>query len=578
MRRLVGWLVLATVLAAACDDRGDSPSPSRGPNLSLLDRSAVRPAIHGPLGEGPTYRVTARIDPATGSVDLRQRIRIGPQREGAARFRIFPNLPAFDSGFRIDRATVDGRRVEPVIDRSLLRVPVRRQGRAVEVGLQVSYKVATVEPSAADALGGGDGLNPAKVGLLGRHTDGLALGHWLPLLIPPGSPDEPVPDGFGDIGNFPAGFFVVFLDVPKGWTVVTSGTRIDEEATGERVVYREEGVGLRDFSVYVGRGLREEEVREGRVRVRSHARAAEAEHLGPVARHAARALDALSVNFGPYAWDELDVVSVPLGSSVGGMEWPGAIWVSSDVFAGRPPGLGALGDLEGLEDLEALESGPLAELFGEAGLGSLLAGTGEQLTTLREWVVAHEVAHQWWHAMVGNDSMTSPVVDEPLAQFSSCLYWQYAHGDTAGDRVCDLHVPSQYKAMRQLGHPDAKAQQPSDAFSSSMQYGGVVYGKAPGFYRALVGLVGREAVVAALRKLVKENLFELTTAEELLGAMQQASPGRAGEIAALWDRWMRGLHGDEDLGVPTSTGATGQADLAQLQEMLEGLLAGGVPE
>jgi hypothetical protein len=28
-----------------------------------------------------------------------------------------------------------------------------------------------------------------------------------------------------------------------------------------------------------------------------------------------------------------------------------------------------------------------------------------------------EVGHQWRHALVGNDSIRAPVVDEPLAQF-----------------------------------------------------------------------------------------------------------------------------------------------------------------
>ena len=33
-----------------------------------------------------------------------------------------------------------------------------------------------------------------------------------------------------------------------------------------------------------------------------------------------------------------------------------------------------------------------------------------------EFVVAHEVAHQWWHGLVGSDSRDHPYVDEALAQ------------------------------------------------------------------------------------------------------------------------------------------------------------------
>jgi aminopeptidase N len=40
-----------------------------------------------------------------------------------------------------------------------------------------------------------------------------------------------------------------------------------------------------------------------------------------------------------------------------------------------------------------------------------------------KWTVAHEVAHQWWYGLVGNDQYAEPWLDESLATWSEELPW-----------------------------------------------------------------------------------------------------------------------------------------------------------
>jgi hypothetical protein len=242
------------------------------------------------------------------------------------------------------------------------------------------------------------------------------------------------------------------------------------------------------------------------------------------------------------------------------MEWPGAIWVATDIAGGGVPGLGDLGG--------AL--GDLGDLLGGLGMG-------ETVETLREFVVAHEVAHQWWHAVVGNDSMAFPVVDEPLAQFGACLYWEREHGAAAAGQVCPLHIQTQYQLMRSLGNADTRADQPADGFASSLQYGGIVYGKAPGFYAAARAAVGEEALLAGLRSLARERAFAVVEPVDVLAALQRAAPAHARELATLWTHWMSEAHGDEDIGATApgleGLGGGGGAGLDELERLLEQLLS-----
>lgn len=249
------------------------------------------------------------------------------------------------------------------------------------------------------------------------------------------------------------------------------------------------------------------------------------------------------------------------------------IWIEENIFAGGLPGLGDLGEIEDLG---------LGELGDLLGLGD--AFDPEVLAATRAWTVAHEVAHQWWHAMVGNDSMISPTVDEPLAQYSACIVFQTAWPETA-DKVCEANTAGGYEQMRMFGEEDAPAAQPSDAFTSSIQYGGVVYGKAPGVYDALAEEFGEDAVVAALAAVTSAHAFEQISVDDLRALLAEQL-GDPATVESLWTRWMEETHGDEDLGVdPDELGGLGDlgdlgdigdlgdlGDLEQLEELLARIL------
>ena len=186
--------------------------------------------------------------------------------------------------------------------------------------------------------------------------------------------------------------------------------------------------------------------------------------VNTAARDGAADLQTLAGLYGPYPWSELDIVAVSLGPDAGGMEWPGAVWIA------------------GLEN-------------GTGGAGSL--------------TVDHELAHQWWHALVGNDSIRAPVVDEPLAQYSMCL--------VAAQRN---DVSSDCSGLGGLGLPGGAtanncADRPTTAFASSNEYGALIYDQAPGFYLALAGVAGRDATVAALRDVVARHAFGIITPAQL---------------------------------------------------------------
>jgi len=512
-----------------------------GTGEAIYDRYvASSPAV-------PSYQLAIDVDPATGQVAGAMRARV-PSDNDQLHFRAFAGMDAFESGLSINNVRVDGSRADATLDRALLTVPTSSaDGPLATVELDFAF---TIDQMAANQnLFGaisGETLQPDQVGLLGRTDTGMQLGHWFPVWLPDGVRTDPDPSGFGDIGAFPTANICATITVPAEYRVVTGGSLVS--ATDSSTT--EAGTGLRDFAMLISNDLEIVEGQVDGVAVRVWGPSGDPESLATVLDYAVRSQRALVAAFGPYPWTEVDLVSAPLGGGVGGMEWPGMIWIEQSMFGGGLPGMGQFGDVLGDSDMD------LSTILGSWG--------GPALTTTLEWTIAHELGHEWWHALVGNDSIASPAVDEPLAQFAACIAMIDIHPDNWRE-ICEAQTTGQYAQARALGIHDTAAEQPSDAFESAIQYGAIVYGKAPGFYFEAADLLGWDELVAALGSFIAENSFALVSTDELRQHLIEAAGADGPAIGALWDRWLRESKGDEDIEPVDLFGAFGDIDGLDLE-------------
>jgi hypothetical protein len=180
-------------------------------------------------------------------------------------------------------------------------------------------------------------------------------------------------------------------------------------------------------------------------------------------------------------------------------------------------------------------------------LGQFMAGLGQAQGSILEFTVAHEVAHQYWHGLVGSDSRQEPYLDESLAQLSALVYLEDRYGQARAHQDREQHVRMNYKAMRLLGKADGPVVQPVDRFGDPLRYAGLVYGKGAGFFEAARALEGDAAFFAALQRYIARYRFRLATSSGLHEELARGS-AHPNELRQLRRRWLEQSHGDEDWG------------------------------
>lgn len=371
----------------------------------------------------------------------------------------------------------------------------------------------------------------------------------------------------GDLGSDDLAHVTATVDTPAGYTVATTGVTARTTREGDRQRVEVVAGMVRDFAALMGRTLQTASRSVGDVTVRAHFLP---EHRAAGARVldiAAHALETFDRDFGAYPYTELDVVEAPLVGGAGGVEFPGLVTVASMFYQdtaaqGDSPGGGLLGGLLG-------------------SLGNVQGMLSQTLPAMLEFVTAHEVAHQWWHGLVGSDSRHHPFIDESLAQWSAAYYVERRYGAERARRDSDMQVKMNYQFMRMLGNPDAAVDQPASAFASPIAYAGIVYGKGPYFYNAVRSALGDAVFLRALRRYVSTWRFRTAPPDGFVSAVAAESPASAGRVRALARRWLRETHGDEDLGeadlssvLGTMTGGQVPPELRDAMRVLGPLLGG----
>lgn len=130
-------------------------------------------------------------------------------------------------------------------------------------------------------------------------------------------------------------------------------------------------------------------------------------------------------------------------------------------------------------------------------------------------LIPHELSHQWFYSLVGNDQAFEPWLDEAIATYSESLFYERYHPE-----YLQWWWNNRVYAHEHNGYVNNSIYEAG----SYENYRASVYLNGAIFMQDLSENIGKEAFLSALRHYVKNNQYGVATQKEFFDALYQANP------------------------------------------------------
>ncbi len=394
-------------------------------------------------------------------------------------FRLYPNLPNYGGQMTIESVTIDQQNINSMLwsANSILAIPLTetlQPEASIEIILEFTAQVPTTAAGGYRIFAYRNNI----LALAGFHPVVAVYDHrgW--------NIDTPAP--FGDSTYHDIALYQVQLTVPEDMVVAASGNTIDQISNpdGSKTLSFVSGP-MRDFYIVMSPDYKVTSDTIYGIVVNSYY-PADLELGGLRALgYVTEALHVFGDAFGQYPYAEFDIVATP--TTAGGVEYPGIVVIAQT-------------------------------LYQEEG------GFFEHATV-------HEVAHQWWYGVVGNDQIHDPWLDESLTNYSTIFYWEHTGDEALVEGVIEGYFRGPYEraVSRQSDRPVIGA---VGDFTEE-EYGIFVYGKGPLFFHELRNTIGDEAFLDLTRRYYDEYKYEIAQPQDLFQLITETS-AEASELINIW--------------------------------------------
>ena len=457
--------------------------------------------------------ISIKLVPETKSADVEQKLTYVNNTDSILNdmyFNLIPNaFTKSEGGIEMKKITINGqevtlKKVKDTVYSVDLPSPLEK-GKNVTIDMSYTIKI----PKIADRFGyNGNTYN------LGNALITPAMyenGQWLV------QPYVNIGDAFyTEIADYH-----VSIQAPEGYQVAASGTKIDG-------VYQAEN--MRDFACVISSDLDLlcEEHEDIALNVFYPKKCPSAgRHVMDIAK---KALSLFNETLGKYPYDTLSMALIDMPGNIGGMEYPGLIMMTVhedmesifDLYNGKisvqdflmkqKEAEGTDGDNEKIADIES---------SGETMTDEQIKGAFVYEVDSITKSTVHEIAHQWFYGIVGNDEVRYPWIDEGFCRFMEGYYSdKYSEGDKYTFPLYDHFDATDKSVYGEKDDLDQGEYRSVDLnkslydFKNNAEDYGEIYYKAAAMIYHMYKRMGNDAFVEALKEYINKFAYKEVTPEE----------------------------------------------------------------
>lgn len=330
---------------------------------------------------------------------------------------------------------------------------------------------------------------------LGYLDGSVNLGNWFPILAkyekgeyviePYYSTGDPF---YSDIANYEIQF-----SAPKSYTLASTGKVVNSSEGELNKDYTLTALAVRDFAITLTKEVCvvSEKIDNITINYIGYKEDSNADFCLDVA---VKAVEFFNQTFGVYPYEKLDVVKAPFVH--GGMEYPSVVLIS-DTFT---------------EELDIVK------------------------------VIVHEIAHQWWYAVVGNNEISEAWLDESLAEYSTVLFLEKhqeygsSYEELVGDAFANYVL---YVDIVKTTNKELKTSMLLNVneYAGDYEYSYMIYVKGVLMFDNIRQLIGEAKLKKSLKTYYEKYKFKIATTDGFIAILKKTS-GK--DVSGVMDSWLNG--------------------------------------
>jgi hypothetical protein len=431
----------------------------------------------------PHYTIVGTVNPTTRILTATQTLvytNRSASKLTSIGMRLYANLTDVGGRTTVNNVRVNGTAATPTYgpQRFFMSIPL---ATPLAAGKSVSIQMGftTIAPTNSDTN---------LFGTMVSDGTTLSLPYAYPMVafLRGGVWDTAIPDSKGDIVTSEMSLYDVRLTGPlTGYTFVSTGsttTTIKTRDTQTVQIYS----GLqRDFAFALTKLTKKSQTVAGTT-INVYGPASRAAVTTTALAAAVASIPIFNTNIGQYPYKELDIISVDAGD-FWGIEFPGFVLIEQDQYTNNP-------------NFEPL--------------------------------IVHEVGHQWFYNVIGNDVQRDAFVDEGLTNYTELLYSQARNRPTAATETL-AYWRDDLAALRAAGN-DAVVDQPMSDMTDD-QYTTLSYSKAALYIHAVRLQIGEKAFFTALKNYFTASKYRIVDGTAFRSAAESACTC---SLTTLYTKWI----------------------------------------
>lgn len=157
-------------------------------------------------------------------------------------------------------------------------------------------------------------------------------------------------------------------------------------------------------------------------------------------------------------------------------------------------------------------------------------------------VIVHEIAHQWWYGIVGNNEFDYGWLDEGLTEYSTLLFYEQNPEYNVDTKELIKNTTNSFATFTEVytkvfGQVDTTMNRALNEYNNESEYVYIAYVKGMLLFDSVREFLGYDKFIAALQYYYNSNKFGIATPEKLIDAFEESSKTK---LSSLFESWING--------------------------------------